>query len=33
MIDKMSQYFPPDKSSGRNIKAELDLSSYASKTV
>ena len=28
----MSQYFPPYKSSGRNIKAELDLSSYATKT-
>ena len=29
----MSQYFPPpDKSSGSNIKVELDLSSYATKT-
>ena len=28
----MSQYFPPYKSSGRNIKVELDLSSYATKT-
>ena len=28
----MSQYFPPYRSSGRNIKAELDLSSYATKT-
>ena len=25
----MSQYFPPYRSSGRNIKVELDLSSYA----
>ena len=29
---KMSQYFPPYRSSGRNIKVELDLSSYATKT-
>ena len=29
---KMSQYFPPHKSSERNIKLELDLSSYATKT-
>ena len=28
----MSQYFPSYKSSGRNIKVELDLSSYATKT-
>ena len=28
----MSQYFPPYRSSGRNIKMELDLSSYATKT-
>ena len=28
----MSQYFPPYKSFGRNIKVELDLSSYATKT-
>ena len=28
----MSQYFPPYRSSERNIKAELDLSSYATKT-
>ena len=28
----MSQYFPPYTSSGRNIKVELDLSSYATKT-
>ena len=28
----MSQYFPPCRSSGRNIKVELDLSSYATKT-
>ena len=28
----MSQYFPPHRSSGRNIKVELDLSSYATKT-
>ena len=28
----MSHYFPPYRSSGRNIKVELDLSSYATKT-
>ena len=28
---KMSQYFPPYKNSERNIKVELDLSSYATK--
>ena len=28
----MSQYFPPYKSSRRNIKVELDLSIYATKT-
>ena len=28
----MSQYFPAYRSSGRNIKVELDLSSYATKT-
>ena len=28
----MSQYFPPYRSSGRNIKVELDYSSYATKT-
>ena len=28
----MSQYFPAYKSSGRNIKVELDLSSYATKS-
>ena len=28
----MSEYFPPYRSSGRNIKVELDLSSYATKT-
>ena len=28
----MSQYFPPYRSSGSNIKAELDLSNYATKT-
>ena len=28
----MSQYFPPYRSSGRKIKVELDLSSYATKT-
>ena len=27
----MSQYFPPYTSSGRNIKVELDMSSYATK--
>ena len=29
---KMSHYFPPYRSSGRNIKVELDLSRYATKT-
>ena len=29
---KMSQYFPPYRSSERNIKVELDLNSYATKT-
>ena len=28
----MSQYFPPYRSFGRNIKVELDLSSYSTKT-
>ena len=28
----MSQDFPPYSSSGRNIKEELDLSNYATKT-
>ena len=28
----MSQYFPPYRSSGGNIKVELDLGSYATKT-
>ena len=28
----MSQYFPPYRRSGNNIKMELDLSSYAKKT-
>ena len=28
----MSQYFPPYRSSGRNIKVELDLSNYATKS-
>ena len=28
----MSQYFPPYRSSERNIKVELDLSSYVTKT-
>ena len=28
----MSQYFPPCRSSGRNIRLELDLSNYATKT-
>ena len=28
----MSQYFPPYKSSENNIKAELDLSTYAAKS-
>ena len=27
----MSQYFPPNRSSERNIKVELDLSNYATK--
>ena len=29
----MSQHFPPYRSSGRNIKVELDLSNYAKKTA
>ena len=29
----MNQYFPPYKSSGVDIKVELDLSNYATKTV
>ena len=29
---KMSQYFPPYRSSGKNIKVELDLTSYGTKT-
>ena len=28
----MIQYFPPYRRSGRNIKVELDLSNYATKT-
>ena len=28
----MSKYFPPYRSSGRNIKVELDLRNYATKT-
>ena len=28
----MGQFFPPYRSSGRNIKVELDLSNYATKT-
>ena len=28
----MTQYFPPYRSSGRNIKVELHLGSYATKT-
>ena len=28
----MSQYFPPYRSSGRDMKVELGLSSYATKT-
>ena len=28
----MSQYFPPYRSSERNVNLELDLSSYANKT-
>ena len=32
ILYKMSQYFPPYKSSGRNIKVELHLSNYATKT-
>ena len=28
----MSQYFPPYRSSGRDIKVEVDLSNYATKT-
>ena len=29
---KMSTYYPPYKSSGQNVKAELDLANYARKT-
>ena len=29
----MSQYYPPYKSSSNNIKVELDLANYATKTV
>ena len=28
----MSQYYPPYKSSGNNIKVELDLANWATKT-
>ena len=28
----MSQYYPPYKSSSNNIKVELDLANYATKT-
>ena len=28
----MSEYFPPYRSSGRNVKVEFDLSNYATKT-
>ena len=28
----MSQYYPPYKSSSKNIKVELDLANYATKT-
>ena len=28
----MSTYYPPYKSSGENVKAELDLTNYATKT-
>ena len=28
----MSQYYPPYRSSGNNIKGELDLANYATKT-
>ena len=31
-IDKISQHFPPFRISERNIKVELDLSSYVTKT-
>ena len=31
-LHKMSQYFSPYRKSGGNIKVELDLSSYATKT-
>ena len=31
-IYKISQYFPPYRRSGGDIKIELDLSSYATKT-
>ena len=30
---KMSTYYPPCKSSSNNIKVELDLTNYATKTV
>ena len=29
---KMSTYYPPYKSSGQNVKVELDLTNYAIKT-
>ena len=32
-IYKMSQYFPTYRSSGRNIKVELDLSNYQQKLI
>ena len=32
LIKRIFQYFPPYRSFGRNIKVELDLNSYATKT-
>ena len=29
----MSQYYPPYRSSSNNIKVELDLANYATKTI
>ena len=31
-MHKMSTYYPPYKSSSQNIKVELDLANYATKT-
>ena len=32
ILCKMSQYLPPYRSSGGNVRVKLDLSSYATKT-